>query len=66
MYVILGAVLVYLLGRLVWKGLGRTGLSHPARAGLTALGVAAGAALVFWGSVYLSIYLFQWNDPITW
>lgn len=66
MYIIFAAALACLLGRLIWKELGRTALSRPVRAGLTALGVVVSAALVFWGAVYLSIRLFQWNDPITW
>lgn len=66
MYFVPEIALVCLVGWLMWKGLGRTGLSSPVRAGLTMLGVVVSAALVFWGGICLSIYLFQRNDPITW
>ena len=66
MYLILIPALACLLGRLIWKGLGRTGLSRPLRVALTLAGAVLGSALIYWGGIYLSILLFQWNDPATW
>lgn len=66
MYILFAAALACLLGRLIWKGLGRTALSRPLRAVLTLAGAVLAAALVYWGLLYLSVLLFLWNDPVTW
>jgi len=66
MYIVVAMVPACLLGWLFWKLLGRTGLSRALRVALTLVGAALIASFVFWGGIYLSILMFQWNDPITW
>ena len=66
MYIIWPLALACLMGGLIWTGLDRAGLSRLPRAVLALLGAAAVSALVYWGGIYLSIFLFQWNDPVTW
>ena len=66
MYLIFVPVLACMLGRLIWTGLCRTGLPRSLRVALTLAGAVLGSALIYWGGIYLSVLLFQWNDPITW
>lgn len=66
MYIIFVLALACLLGWLIWKGLNRTQLPHPVRMVLTLVGTVLITVLAYWGLIYLSIFIFLWNDPITW
>ena len=64
-----GAVLGFLivlaaLG--IWHLLKRTRLHLTARILLTLLLTAAAAVVLVWGSVCISILLYQLNDPVSW
>jgi len=66
MYLVFAPALACLLGWLIWKGLGRTSLPRPLCIALTLAGGVLGTALIYLGEICLSIFLFQWNDPVTW
>ena len=50
----------------IWHLLKRTRLRLPARILLTLLLTAVAAVALIWGSVCISILLYQLNDPISW
>ena len=65
MYVILIFALACLLGWLLWRRLCRTHLLPFLRALLTLLCIVVSYIVLFWISIYISIHLFQMNDPIS-
>ena len=63
MYLFLIFVLACVLGWALWRKLRRSTLLHPALCAVLAVLFAALAyILLFWASVYLSIFLFQAKD----
>ena len=50
----------------IWYLLKRTRLHLPARILLTLLLTAVAAVVLIWGSVCISILLYQLNDPVSW
>lgn len=66
MYIIPIFALACLLGRLIWKGLGKTALPLWVRVALTVLAAAACFAALYCLSLYLGILLFFWRDRPTW
>lgn len=65
MYIILIFILSCLLGWVIWRRLCLTGIPAFLRVILALLAVALIFVALFWISVYVSIYLFQWKDPIS-
>ena len=59
-------ILAVLLAAGVWGLLRRTRLPQVTRVLIAVFSGAAGAGLLYYGLLILSIYAFQWNDPITW
>ena len=51
---------------LTWRGLTQVSLSALLKAWLVMLVGILTAVILFWGIVYISIILFQLNDPIGW
>lgn len=66
MYLILMFILSCLLGWVIWHRLCRTRIPAFLRLILALLAAALIFVALFWISVYVSIYLFQLNDPISW
>ena len=61
MYVFLIFILACLLGWLLWRRLRRTRLALPLCLLLTLLFIARVYILLFWISVYVSLFLYQHN-----
>ena len=66
MYSAIIGFLIILAALGIWLLLKRTRLRLPARILLTLLLTAAAAVVLIWGSVCISILLYQLNDPIGW
>lgn len=66
MYVILIFILSCLLGWVAWRGLRRTKLPPIVCALLALLCVVLIFVALFWISVYISVFLFQLKDPVSW
>lgn len=65
MYIILIFVLSCLLGWAFWRRLSRTRLPSVLCVLLALLCVILIFVALFWISVYVSIYLFQWKDSLS-
>ena len=66
MYFLLLPPLAVLAGMGVWLLLGRTKLARPLRLLFAVLAGAAAALLLFWASLCLAIFAWQWRNPPTW
>lgn len=65
MYIILIFILSCLLGWVIWRGLRRTKLPPIVCALLAMLCIVLIFIILFWISVYVSVLLFQLNDPVS-
>ena len=65
MYIILIFILSCLLGWVIWRRLCLTKVPALLRVILALLAVVLIFVALFWISVYVSISLFQWKDPIS-
>ena len=66
MILLLSPILAVLIAVGIWWLLRRTKLSRVAKFLIAGFGGVVGAGLLYYGLLILSIYAFQWNDPITW
>ena len=66
MYLLLLPVLAVFVGAVVWRLSGRAGWKRPARLLAAALAGVLAAVLLYWGTLVLAIYAWQWSDPVTW
>ncbi len=64
MYIVLFFALTCLSGWLIWRRLCRTRLPGVVCVFLELIGAALVFSAFFWISIYISIYLFQLNDPV--
>ena len=66
MYLLFTPLVALLAGAGIWFALGRTKLTGLLRLLIAELAGIGIAALLYWGMIYLSIYFYLWNDPLTW
>ena len=66
MYLLFTPLVALLAGAGIWFALGRTKLTGLLQLLIAVLAGIGIAALLYWGMIYLSIYFYLRNDPLTW